>query len=88
MDLISTKVNLKLDNASSESKGVSLLKEGDNFQIMYLFVRSHPNDPPFNGAAILKVSAPEALEGHYWTDRDWNSNKQTAGFVRLKRIQP
>jgi hypothetical protein len=87
MDLISTKVNLKLDSARSESKGVTLIRDGSNFKIMYLFERNHPNDVPFSGAAILQVEDSGALEGHYWTDREWTSNKQTAGHFDLTKVK-
>jgi SMODS-associating 2TM, beta-strand rich effector domain len=87
MGLFNTKVALKLGAANSESKGVSLMREGDGFQIMYLFVRNHPSDSSFNGAAILTGDTLDlrALEGHYWTDRNWDSNNQTAGHVRLEK---
>jgi len=90
MGLFNTKVSLRLGASSSQSKGVSFMRDADGFQIMYLFVRNHPSEPPFNGAAILggDVHDLQSLEGHYWTDRNWNSNMQTAGYIHLERTGP
>jgi SMODS-associating 2TM, beta-strand rich effector domain len=87
MGLFDTDVRLKLGDATSESKGVSLIRKGADYQLMYLFVRTHPYDPPFNGAAVLDVRFDNqlVLEGHYWTDRDWQKGMQTAGYARVRR---
>jgi hypothetical protein len=87
MSLFSTKIRLELGSTNSESKGVSLVRDSDEVHVMYLFVASPPVGQSFNGAAILdgKVDHLRNLTGHYWTDRGWETNKQTAGHVTLER---
>jgi SMODS-associating 2TM, beta-strand rich effector domain len=73
MSLFDTDVRLKLGDARSESKGVTLIRDGGDYKLMYLFIRTHPFEPTFNGAAILEARFQNSLllEGHYWTDREW-----------------
>ena len=90
MGLFDTDVDFKLQDARSVSKGVSLTRNGSHYEMMYLFVRTRPGQDPFNGAADLQVHiGDQSLEGHYWTDRDWRTEKlQTAGFVVVTKAGP
>lgn len=90
MSLFSTKIRLDLGPTHSESKGVSLVREGDEFHVTYLFLATPPVGPAFNGAATLdgKVDALRNLTGHYWTDRGWEANEQSAGHVNLDKVSP
>jgi hypothetical protein len=93
MSLFRIKMELISGDYRSESKSVSLKRKTEmNAQITYLFdVReqnpSNSDRPLFMGAAVLDIKdiADWELDGVYWTDRDWEAGKQTAGHVVLTR---
>ena len=88
MDLFEITVTANLGDARSTSKGVSLKRDGSTYQLTYLFERRGPDEISFKGAAEL-VFDPDVqqLDGHYWTDRNWRDQMQTAGHVRVARAR-
>jgi hypothetical protein len=91
MTLVSTDIELTLcDNLKSESTGVSLTRRSGfhDARLSYFFDSENAGasrPPQFHGAAYIDidVSRPVPLRGAYWTDREWQDGKQTAGEVRL-----
>jgi hypothetical protein len=68
---------------------------GQNAKLMYLYeVRqagsTRKDDRRFSGAAELDILPGKTLvlDGGYWTDRNWIDAGNTAGRIRLTRMQP
>lgn len=90
MGLFATDVQLNLGKSVSHSKGLSLKRRHQqrNAQLMYFFEAVALDGLHFNGAAVLdaEVKNEVVLQGGYWTDRNWRAGKNTAGLVRLTRV--
>lgn len=88
MTLFKADVDLILCNFRSRSRAVSLKSREGTYpaELRYQFEveeRPYPcESTKFNGAAIIKVTG-KLMEGTYWTDRNWEERRQTAGSVTL-----
>jgi hypothetical protein len=85
---------MTLEPAEKTSRSETIVfwprKEGATQQVLYIFKARVDEGGPvffFLGAATgeIKSGPPLAIEGHYWTDRDWEHKKSTAGTFVLKR---
>lgn len=95
MSFFDTRVTLKSGPSISHTKAVWLRRgqDGQEPRILYIYVVTNPgsrilDDRAFNGAAELLFDAKEwALEGGYWSDRNWASGQNTAGRIRLTKVR-
>jgi hypothetical protein len=94
MSLFSIDLQLDTGTLKSVSRSVSLKRrdEQNPAQFTYLFdvKTSEPQreDVKFTGAASINVvesGKDLTLEGIYWTERNWQTGKQTGGRIKLIR---
>jgi len=96
--LFTLRVELTSDTKYSESKteAVRVLRNLDDGDIRLHYI--YWNDSPeaketdsgnHRGAASLKLKRPDGaqpfLEGHYWTNRNWEKGLNTAGRIQMWR---
>lgn len=91
-------INLTMDDRylTSETVTCSLRRDkGERRPVLFYIYESHVSAPKQGdsarhlGAGWVTVpleSCPEVLEGNYWTDRNWHQALNTAGCIRLRRV--
>lgn len=100
--LFSVSMTLRSDDtrySGSETVSMRLDKnpETDRVRVAYVYANTTKNpestDSGFHhGAAVLDLEEeegkPQALDGLYWTNRNWTKGLNTAGTIRLERAGP
>lgn len=101
-DFIDFEMTLKSD-CGTQTSTVVLSKIGkdetNHFYLTYVFVarlaknlndRKGEDIGKFEGAAKLDILVDKdevAMDGVYWSNRQWEKNKQTAGHIELTRVK-
>ena len=92
-------MSLQMDDGylTSETATCSLQRQaGERQPVLFYIYDSHvavPKDSDSDhhiGAARIVVPLsrrPKCLEGNYWTNRNWHQGKNTAGRIRLTRVE-
>lgn len=100
--LFSVSMTLRSDDtrySGSETVSMRLDRnpETDRVRVAYVYANTTKNpedtDSGFHhGAAVLDLEEedgkPQALDGLYWTNRNWTKGLNTAGTIRLERASP
>lgn len=98
-DWFSFKVDLETGNNYSRSATMAVWPEvqesvNRRYRLWYVYLNETPEPVDGDaiahyGAAVVEFSRDQSvgvLAGHYWTDRNWTTGKNTAGRIRLEHV--